>query len=64
MKAVGAKDRHILAMFLAEAALIGLVGGWLGVLIGWALLGESISLLQALGALAVAAGILLVSTER
>jgi drug/metabolite transporter (DMT)-like permease len=35
-----------------------------GVLIGWALLGESISLLQALGALAVAAGILLVSTER
>jgi putative ABC transport system permease protein len=35
MKAVGAKDRHILAMFLAEGALIGLVGGWLGVLIGW-----------------------------
>jgi drug/metabolite transporter (DMT)-like permease len=35
-----------------------------GVLIGWALLGESISLLQALGALAVAAGILVVSTER
>lgn len=35
-----------------------------GVLIGWALLGESISLLQALGALAVAAGILIVSTER
>lgn len=35
MKAVGAKDRHILAMFLVEGALIGLVGGWLGVLIGW-----------------------------
>ena len=35
-----------------------------GVLIGWALLGESITLLQALGALAVAAGILIVSTER
>lgn len=34
-----------------------------GVLIGWALLGESISALQALGALAVAAGILVVSTE-
>ena len=35
-----------------------------GVLIGWALLGESIGTLQALGALAVAAGILVVSTER
>src|SRR4029077_8305159 len=35
MKAVGAKDRHVLAMFLVEGALIGLVGGWLGVLIGW-----------------------------
>ena len=35
-----------------------------GVLIGWALLGESIGALQALGALAVAAGILIVSTER
>lgn len=35
-----------------------------GVLIGWALLGETISALQALGALAVAAGILVVSTER
>ena len=34
-----------------------------GVLIGWALLGESISTLQALGALAVASGILVVSTE-
>ena len=35
MKAVGAKDRHILVMFLMEGALIGLVGGWLGVLVGW-----------------------------
>lgn len=34
-----------------------------GVLIGWALLGESISALQALGALAVASGILVVSAE-
>lgn len=34
-----------------------------GVLIGWLLLGESISALQALGAAAVAAGILVVSTE-
>ncbi len=36
MKAVGAKDRHVMAIFLIEGALIGLVGGWLGVLIGWA----------------------------
>ena len=35
MKAVGAKDRHILAMFLIEGSLIGLVGGWLGVLFAW-----------------------------
>jgi putative ABC transport system permease protein len=35
MKAVGAKDRHVLAMFLAEGGMIGLVGGWLGVLVGW-----------------------------
>jgi putative ABC transport system permease protein len=35
MKSVGAKDRQVLAMFLVEGALIGLVGGWLGVLIGW-----------------------------
>ena len=34
-----------------------------GVLIGWALLGETISALQAMGAAAVAAGILIVSTE-
>lgn len=34
-----------------------------GVLIGWALLGESISALQALGAAAVALGILVVSAE-
>jgi drug/metabolite transporter (DMT)-like permease len=34
-----------------------------GVLIGWLLLGEAISLMQALGGLAVAAGILIVSTE-
>jgi len=35
MKAVGAKDRHVLALFLFEGSLIGLVGGWLGVLVGW-----------------------------
>jgi drug/metabolite transporter (DMT)-like permease len=35
-----------------------------GVLIGWAALGEAVSALQAMGALAVAAGILVVTTER
>jgi putative ABC transport system permease protein len=46
MKAVGAKDRHISTMFLVEGSLIGLVGGWLGVLIGWAVSfpGDSVAL--------------------
>jgi len=46
MKAVGAKDRHVLAMFLVEGSLIGLVGGWLGVLIGWVVSfpGDSVAL--------------------
>ena len=35
MKAVGAKDRHVLAVFLMEGVLIGLAGGLLGVLVGW-----------------------------
>ena len=35
-----------------------------GVLIGWAVLGEMVSALQALGALAVAAGIVIVTAER
>jgi len=35
-----------------------------GVLIGWAALGETVSALQALGALAVAAGILIVTAEK
>jgi putative ABC transport system permease protein len=36
MKAVGAQDRHVQAIFLVEGVLIGLVGGGLGVLLGWA----------------------------
>jgi len=36
-KAVGARTRHILREFLAEAALIGLIGGAVGYLIGVAL---------------------------
>ncbi len=36
MKAVGARDVHIQTMFLLEGALIGLIGGGLGVLLSWA----------------------------
>ena len=35
MKAVGAKNKDILSIFLGEAAGIGLVGGIGGVVIGW-----------------------------
>ena len=35
MKAVGARDGHILGMFLVEGTLIGLLGGCLGLLFGW-----------------------------
>jgi putative ABC transport system permease protein len=35
MKAVGARDVHIQLVFLVEGALIGLVGGLLGLLAGW-----------------------------
>ncbi len=35
MKAVGARDGHVLGMFLVEGALIGLLGGCLGLLMGW-----------------------------
>jgi len=35
MKAVGAKNRHILLMFLMEALLTGLVGGIAGVILGF-----------------------------
>jgi putative ABC transport system permease protein len=36
MKAVGAADRHVQAIFLLEGALIGLFGGGVGLLLGWA----------------------------
>ncbi len=36
MKAVGAADRHIQTIFLLEGGLIGVVGGGLGLLLGWA----------------------------
>jgi len=37
LKAIGAKNRNILSMFLAEAALIGLTGGLLGIPTGYGL---------------------------
>lgn len=36
MKAVGARNRHVQMIFLFEGALIGLVGGLIGLLAGWA----------------------------
>jgi putative ABC transport system permease protein len=35
MKAVGGRNGHVLLMFLLEGALIGVVGGLLGLLTGW-----------------------------
>lgn len=35
MKSVGARRKDILFLFVTEAALIGLVGGILGILLGW-----------------------------
>jgi len=35
MKAVGADDRHLQCMFLVEGALIGLLGGGIGLLLAW-----------------------------
>jgi putative ABC transport system permease protein len=37
LKAIGAKSQTVLAMFLSEAVLIGLVGGLIGVLTGYGL---------------------------
>jgi putative ABC transport system permease protein len=35
MKALGARDRHILLMFVVEGAVIGAVGSGLGLVLGW-----------------------------
>ena len=35
MRAVGADDRHLQCIFLVEAALIGLLGGGIGLLLAW-----------------------------
>ena len=37
LKAIGAKDGHILSLFLIESGLIGLIGGAIGILCGVAL---------------------------
>jgi len=37
MKAIGARNRDVMSIFLGEAMFIGLLGGVLGVLIGWGL---------------------------
>ncbi len=37
MKAVGARNRHIMLIFLVESGIVGLVGGVLGILVGYAL---------------------------
>jgi putative ABC transport system permease protein len=34
MKAIGARDRNVLALFLAEAAIIGIVGASMGLIVG------------------------------
>jgi putative ABC transport system permease protein len=36
MKAVGAREGHVQMIFLMEGALVGLVGGLLGLVLGWA----------------------------
>lgn len=49
-KAIGATDGNIIGEFLLEAAMIGLLGGALGFLLGWGLAGLlNVSAAQALG---------------
>ncbi len=37
MKAVGAKSRHIMLLFLIESGIIGLIGGLIGIVVGYGL---------------------------
>ena len=39
MKAIGAKDRHVLGLFLIESSVLGVIGGVLGILAGVGLSG-------------------------
>lgn len=41
MKAIGAEDREIKLIFFVEAAVIGFIGGAIGVLVGWAIDGAA-----------------------
>jgi putative ABC transport system permease protein len=43
LKAIGASDRDVSRLFFAEAGVMGLVGGILGVFIGW-LIGSGMNL--------------------
>jgi putative ABC transport system permease protein len=43
MKAIGATNRDVLQIFLSEAGVIGFIGGFLGVLLGWSV-GKGIDL--------------------
>jgi len=45
MKCLGAMDGHILAIFLAESTILGLIGGGLGAVAGWGV-GLAVSLFQ------------------
>jgi putative ABC transport system permease protein len=49
MKAVGAKNSHVLTIFLLESGLIGLVGGIVGTLLGLGISQLGISLINQLG---------------
>jgi len=46
MKALGARNRDVMSIFLGEAAFIGLFGGVFGVLIGWGLSGAANVVIQ------------------
>jgi putative ABC transport system permease protein len=48
MKAVGARDGHIVLIFLVEGAIIGLVGGVLGLLLAWGLSGPGDAWMQSI----------------
>lgn len=48
MKAIGAKDRHILTIFIFEAGIIGLFGGTIGVILG-TLAGKAVQIAASIG---------------
>ena len=56
MKAIGARNRDVMSIFLGEAGAIGFLGGTEGVLLGWAV--SSVIGLFAQGALAQQGGIM------